>query len=179
MSSAWRALAEAIRGVVPTAERPYGEPGWAGGSVLAPMPDRLDFRHASRAVHRFVEHTGEVELEIVSPTEEGVFGEALAAFGSLVGDGDDGSAARHEIEVSAADHALLLVEWVSELVFLAEVEGFVPHRVTGLELADGHLRATVEGRRGLPRHLVKAVTLNNLELERADDHWYASLVLAV
>ena len=130
-------------------------------------------------MHRFVEHTGELELEIVSPTETGVFVEALSAFASLVGDAIDGEALTHDVVVEAPDGALLLVEWLQELVFLAETEGFVPVRARVLELVEGRLRATVEGRHGQPRHLVKAVTLNNLELERADDHWYASLVLDV
>lgn len=142
----------------------------------APAPP---FGHALGTVHRFVEHTGELELEIVSPTEEGVFGEALAAFASLVGEGADGEAASHEVVVQASDRGLLLAEWLEELVVLAETEGFVPERARVLELSDGRLEATVDGRRGRPRNLVKAVTLNNLEVERADDHWYASLVLDV
>lgn len=143
------------------------------------MSGRPDCGTLPATMHRFVEHLGEVELEIVAPSEEDVFGEALAAFGGLVGDGSGGAAARHEVELSAGDRALLLADWVGELVFLAEVEGFVPDRVSALELAGGRLRATVEGRRGSPRHLVKAVTLNNLTLEQADDHWYARLVLDV
>ena len=131
-------------------------------------------------MHRFVEHTGEVELEIEAATEEGIFVEALAAFGDLVGGAEGGGAAAcRDVELSSGDGALLLVEWLSELVFLAEVEGFVPERVSALELSDGYLRATVEGRRGQRPHLVKAVTLNNLELERTDDHWCARLVLDV
>lgn len=129
-------------------------------------------------MHRFVEHTGEVELEIEAATEEGIFAEAVAAFGELV-QGGTGEAAQHEIELSAGDQASLLVEWMNELVFLVEVEDFVPERASSLELADGHLWATVEGLRSRPPHLVKAVTLNDLKLERDDDHWHARLVLDV
>lgn len=130
-------------------------------------------------MHRLAEHTGEVELEIEAPTRESVFAEALSAFRELVDGGGEGATVRHEVAVSAADPALLLVEWLNELVFLAEVEHFVPECAVALELSDGRLRATVEGRRGRPRHLVKAVTLNMLELERADDRWHARLVLDV
>jgi SHS2 domain-containing protein len=149
------------------------------GSGRPRMPDRPGSGTLQVMMHRFVEHMGEVELEIVAVSEAAVFREALAAFGGLVGEGEDGEPARHDVEVSAGDRALLLVEWLSELVFLAEVDGFVPERLSALDLSGGHLRATVEGRRGRPRHLVKAVTLNNLELERAGDHWYARLVLDV
>ena len=129
-------------------------------------------------MHRFVEHTGEVELEIEASTEKGIFAEAVSAFGELVR-GGRGDAARHEIEVLAGDRALLLAELVNELVFLAEVERFVPERVGVLELSDGRLRATLEGVRSRPSHLVKAATLNRVKLERTDDGWHARLVLDV
>ncbi len=129
-------------------------------------------------MHRFVDHTGEVELEIEAETEEDVFREALAAFASLAGTADAGPA-RREVEVAADDPALLLALWVEELVFLAEVENLLPERASALELSDGALRATVEGRLGRPRHLVKAVTLHDLELKRGEDCWRARLVLDV
>jgi SHS2 domain-containing protein len=129
-------------------------------------------------MHRFVEHTGEVELELEARTEEGVFVEAAAAFRELL-HADEGEGEQREIELSAADRALLLVEWVNELVFLAEVEGFVPVRVSSFELAPGRLRATVEGHLSRVPHLVKAVTLNNLSLRRTDDRWHGRLVLDV
>jgi SHS2 domain-containing protein len=130
-------------------------------------------------VFRWIEHTAELELEIEAPSEAAVFAEALAAFAELVGDGSGRSRAR-EIEVEAGDRALLLVEWLNELVYLSEVERFVPERITSLELAEGKLRATVEGHRGKPRQLVKAVTLHRLEL-RQDDKvgWRARVVLDV
>jgi SHS2 domain-containing protein len=132
------------------------------------------------AAHRFVEHTGELELSVEAPTEAGVFEEALAAFRTLVGgDGGSGTPARHELDLAAADRALLLVAWLDELVFLAEVEDFLPDRVVDLVLEDDRLRAAVEGRRGRPPHLVKAVTLNDLEWRQEGGSWHARVVLDV
>jgi SHS2 domain-containing protein len=130
-------------------------------------------------VFRWVEHTAEQELELEAPSEAAVFAEALAAFAELVGDGRGPSLTR-EIEVEADDPAMLLVAWLDELIFLGEVEQLVPEQITSLELGEGRLRATVEGRRGTPRHLVKGVTLHQLEL-RGDDKvgWRARVVLDV
>jgi SHS2 domain-containing protein len=130
-------------------------------------------------VFRWVDHTAELELEIEAPSEEGVFEEALVALAELTGDAS-GPPVSRKIEVEAEDHTLMLVEWLSELVYLSETEQFVPERITSLELADGKLRATVEGHRGRPRHLVKAVTLHRLELLRDDRvGWRARVVLDV
>jgi SHS2 domain-containing protein len=134
-------------------------------------------------MHRYVEHVGEVELELEAASEAGVFEAALTAFVDLVASGEEITGAqepaRHEVELEAADRALLLVEWLSELVYLAEVERFVPERTIAFELVDGRLQATLEGHRGHPRHLVKAVTLNRLRLEHEAGRWHGRLVLDV
>lgn len=128
---------------------------------------------------RWVEHTAELELEIEAPSREAVFGEALAAFAELVGNGS-GPKMTHELEVGAEEPPLLLAEWLSELIYLADAEHFVPERIAALELGDDRLRATVEGHVGEPRPLVKAVTLHRLEF-RGDDTvgWRARVVLDV
>jgi SHS2 domain-containing protein len=129
--------------------------------------------------HRYVEHVGEVQLELEGPSETDLYVEALAAFRALVdGSTADGPAVRHEIALPDAEPPLLLVDWLNELVFLAEVEGFVPERVEHLELGEG-LRATLAGARGRPRHLVKAATVHGLELSHEGEVWRARVVLDV
>jgi len=130
-------------------------------------------------VYQWVEHAAELELVIEAPTEAAVFADALTAFAELVGDGDaDG--VRHTIELEADDLGALLVDWLNELVYLAEVERFVPEHLTNLELHGTKLRATVRGRGGEPRPLVKAVTLHGAALERDEEEgWRARVVLDV
>jgi SHS2 domain-containing protein len=130
-------------------------------------------------MYRWVEHTGEIELEIEAASEEAVFADALSALGELLGEQAGGEPARHEIELSARDKGALLADWLSELIFLAETEAFVPERVAELTLGDTSVRAAVEGRRGNPPHLVKAVTYHRLELRPEGDVWRARVVLDV
>jgi SHS2 domain-containing protein len=129
--------------------------------------------------YRFVEHVGEVEVELEAPSEAGVFEAALAAFAELAAADGAGEPAQHDFELEASDRALLLVDWLNELVYLAEVERFIPERVVSLKLADGRLRATVAGRRDQPRHLVKGVALSNLELAEEGGGWRGRVVLDV
>ena len=129
-------------------------------------------------MHRFVSHTGELQIEIEAPTEAGVFGEAAHALAELI-DGGPGEPATRDVHVDAADRTTLLAEWLSELVFLVETEAFVPERIVELDLADRSLRAIVGGRTGTPRHLVKAVTYHDLALESRDGGWFARVVLDV
>jgi SHS2 domain-containing protein len=130
-------------------------------------------------VFRWLEHTAELGLEIEAPSREAVFEEALAAFAELVGGGDGPLTAR-DVEAQADEPGLLLVEWLSELLYLADAERFVPERVVSLVLDGNRLRATVEGRLGEPGQLLKAVTLHRLEFrEDATVGWRAHVVLDV
>ena len=55
----------------------------------------------------------------------------------------------------------------------------MPARLAALELGEGRLTATVEGRLGAPAHLVKAVTYHRLSLTRGAGGWMATVVLDV
>jgi SHS2 domain-containing protein len=139
-------------------------------------------------MYRWVDHTGELELEINAPDERTVFADALDALHELAEAdptreptgtaGPAGSSAR-DLELSASDRATLLVEFLEELVFYSETEDFVPDRLHHLELSDGMLRATVEGHVGRPPHLVKAVTYHRLAFERSGEGWRAQVVFDV
>jgi SHS2 domain-containing protein len=130
-------------------------------------------------VHRWVEHTGELELELEAPEERDIFAAALGAFNELVDDGSRGPPESREVMLRSPERATLLADWLNELVFLAETDGFVPERATVLELAPDGLHATVEGYRSRPPHLVKAVTYHGLEFAAEEGHVRARVVLDV
>ena len=130
-------------------------------------------------MYEWVDHTAELELRLEARTREALFADALAAFAELIGDERGGEPAALEVELEARDSGTLLAEWLQELVFLADTEDFVPERVAALDLGEHGLRATVEGRRGRPSQLVKAVTYHGLELRPAEDGWAARVVLDV
>jgi protein archease len=129
--------------------------------------------------YRWVEHTAEIELEIDAPTPEAVFTEALHALGELIGEGPCGASVHCELAVAGDELASLLVRWLDELVYRAEVEGLVPEDVERIAI-DGHgIAATVRCHQGSPRHLVKAATYHRLAFERADGGYRAKVVLDV
>lgn len=142
-------------------------------------------------MYRWAEHTGEIELEIRSETEEGVYAVSLEAMAELLGEepgseprvGEDARPARgdevRDIAVEAPDRSRLLADFLGELAFLAETERFVPIGLERLGGEAGGLRATVRGRTGDPPHLVKAVTYHGLRFEAVDGGWRATVVFDV
>jgi SHS2 domain-containing protein len=120
-----------------------------------------------------------MELEIEAPDEASIFRDAVAALSELLTPDGGGEPMTVELEVTAHDRATLLAECLSELLFRAETEGFVPARLARAELSGDHLSATVEGYAGAASPLVKGVTYHRLRFERTAAGWKAGVVLDV
>ena len=130
-------------------------------------------------MYRWVDHTAEVELLVEADSEEGIFSESLAALGELMSDEGTAETATYPVSAAAPDHAALLVEWLNEVVYLAETEALVPERVERLALEDRGVDSMVSGRRAAARPLVKAATYHGLELAERDGGWRATVVFDV
>jgi SHS2 domain-containing protein len=131
-------------------------------------------------VFRWLDHTGEMELEIEAPDEAAIFGDAVAALAELTaGEPCGGETVTIELEVAAGDRGALLAEFLNELLFRAETERFVPTRLARVSLAGDRLVARVDGRRGAVSPLVKGVTYHRLRYARTASGWQAGVVLDV
>jgi SHS2 domain-containing protein len=130
-------------------------------------------------VYEWVEHTAEIELRVEAASLEQLFSEALRALAELLDGEKGGEPDSHELSASAPDRATLLVEWLNELVYLAEARAFVPERVERIEVGKTDVEALVRGRRGASRPLVKAVTYHGLTLAEETGGWRATVVLDV
>lgn len=90
------------------------------------------------------------------------------------------SSVRRDIALSAPDRETLLVDWLSELAYLAEMELLVFSRIEVHEATAFALSATVHGGRAtkLAKH-IKAVTYHNLEVRKGPDGWWVTVVFDV
>ncbi len=84
------------------------------------------------------------------------------------------------VEASGIDYEALLVNWLSELLYLQESHHEIYHRFRIDELSPSKLRAQVFGTpyRKLDK-LVKAVTYHNLEIKQMPNGWEAIVVVDV
>jgi SHS2 domain-containing protein len=130
-------------------------------------------------MYRWVDHTGEMELEIEAADESGVYAAAVEAIGDLMREEQGGEPLERRIDVSARDRPALLAATLEELIFASETEEFLPVRVVDVEAGQDRVRVTVEGERQRPSGLVKAVTYHRLRFEPAGDAWRATVVFDV
>ncbi|HTR20374.1 MAG TPA: archease [Gemmatimonadales bacterium] len=133
-------------------------------------------------VARDVGHTAEVELLARGRT----FGDLLAAAGrglgelSLGGSIPTASGEWRLVQVQAGDRAALVVNWLNELIYLAEVDRwiateFTVERATDTDFAVRARGVTVD----VPPSRVKAATLHGLEIAERDGLLQAHVILDV
>lgn len=136
----------------------------------------------SGSTHEFLEHTGEVQIRVRGSTLAAVLAEAGRALGELELRGQRPAAPLQwrEVEVSSADREALLVEWLNELIFLAETNQAVAVEFHMGQTSDSAVRARV----GLVSveespSLVKAATYHQVRVAETADGLVADVIVDV
>lgn len=138
--------------------------------------------------YRYLDHVADTRFIAYGDTCGTVFENAAKAMFGVIADISEVSGdVSFPVELTAPDAESLLVDWLSELLFLFDAEEVLLSRFTvgsvG-ETADGSLclKAVVSGAYTDPdvhemKTEVKAVTYNGLRIEETKDGWEAEVVL--
>lgn len=135
-----------------------------------------------RPRHRFVEHTGEIELVLEAPNLVALLEEAARALADVMAEDAAGapSGAVEHVEVASRDREALLVDWLNELVCRGEIHKQVYAEVKVERASDTCLEATIRGRvPTAPRTAVKAATWHRLRVAPKNGGLEAVVVLDV
>jgi SHS2 domain-containing protein len=134
------------------------------------------------ASHRFVDHTSEIGLQVRAPSFGELLAEAARGLASLmlrevpaVAEGE-----AREIEVAAHDRESLLVDWLNEILYVAETALWIPLEVEVLEVSDTRIRARARGAAvEVSPSMVKAATFHGLEVVETAEGFSAEVILDV
>ncbi len=91
-----------------------------------------------------VSHTADVKIRATAPTLETLFSEAFAALMQVLYGPDRNGGKKREIVLETEDHESLLREFLSEVLFIAEVDGLVFCQAD-VHIDGGHLVAVLDG----------------------------------
>jgi SHS2 domain-containing protein len=116
------------------------------------------------------DHTADLGLRVAADSLDELFAEAAAGLTSLIV-ADVGSVQptqQRTLEISAPDLEYLYFDWLSELLYLFESEGWLSADAQ-VEISENSLRGTVHGemfceKRHQRSHEVKAITYHGLSV---------------
>jgi SHS2 domain-containing protein len=134
---------------------------------------------------RILEHTADIGFEALGTTREEVFANAARALFHIIVELDSVEPRETvDLHVEGADPPSLLVNWLSELLYLQDTEGWLFREFQLISLAERSLVAAARGEKLDPaRHqlklLVKAITYHQLALEPTPTGWRAQVYVDI
>jgi SHS2 domain-containing protein len=134
---------------------------------------------------RVLEHTADVGFEAWGATREEVFSNAARALEDLMVDLASIESRREvPIEVEGEDAPSLLVNWLSQILYLFDAEGWVFRDFDIRRLEDRSLEAVARGEpfdraRHAVKLQVKAITYHQLALGQTAEGWRARVYVDI
>ncbi|HVL64879.1 MAG TPA: archease [Actinomycetota bacterium] len=129
-----------------------------------------------------LEHTADVGVRAVGDTREASFEEAARGLAHIAGIWTEGSGEIVEVDLDGEDDGSLLVDWLSELLWLHDARDALVSSVRVVPREEG-IRCRVElvprGRRETEGTQVKAVTYHGLRVDEEGGRWVAVVYLDV
>jgi SHS2 domain-containing protein len=130
---------------------------------------------------RLLEHTADMGIEVEGESLAALFEQAAWGLRALISESrplPPGQAVT--VELAGADPEELLVNWLSELLYLFEIRHLLPVSLRIEQIAPTRLRARVEAETIDPEHYpvereVKAITYHQIRVEQTQGGWRARL----
>ncbi|AKB17060.1 MULTISPECIES: archease [unclassified Methanosarcina] len=139
--------------------------------------------------YEYLEHTADIKFLAYGNTLEEVFeNAALAMFNVIIDTGKVSGETARDVYLKSPDLESLLVDWLSELLYLFEVDEVVfwKFRVEEIRAEEGEcsIKARASGEKYYPESHpfeteIKAVTYNQLELKKTAEGWKAQIVVDI
>jgi SHS2 domain-containing protein len=132
---------------------------------------------------RFLDHTGDLGIEIYGGTLAELFENAGEALFEVI---TDPAKVEEKLErrftLRYDERETLLVDWLGELLYLHDTENLLCKRFEVEDMAGGNFRAKAWGEsfhdgRHVIRTEVKAVTFHQLEVREVGGKWKARVIL--
>ena len=127
-----------------------------------------------------LDHTADWAFRAFGKDLQELFANAAYALFALEGALDAQSTLTRDIRVEGIDREALLVNWLSELLYLQETHQETYQSFDITKLTDTELEATIQGAQAQPAtKFIKAVTYHDLKIEQTERGWQATIVVDV
>jgi SHS2 domain-containing protein len=132
-----------------------------------------------------IDHTADIGIRARGKNLEEVFASAADGMVSLIIDRRRIRCLKTlTVEAEAEDQAMLLVEWLNQLLYLFDSQYFLCRRYRFIELNEKHLKVeclgeAVDRQRHKLKRGIKAATYHTVKVERMKDGYVAEVILDI
>ena len=132
--------------------------------------------------YTIIDHTADIGIDVFGDTLQDLFSNAGFALFDIITDLSTVECkVKHSLNIVGVDKEQLLVNWLSELLFLHDVKNLLFKNFCVNQLSDYQLNADVSGevfdeKRHIIKTEVKAVTYHNLSIIQKDQQWKTRII---
>jgi SHS2 domain-containing protein len=129
-----------------------------------------------------IDHTADIAMRVWGRSLAELFANAAYALAYMLAEDVEAvvPTTNEKIELEAEDTEILLVDWLSELLYLGERDNLVFTRIDRLNVTPNELHADVLGGPNYEwRHHIKAVTFSELDITQSDSGYETVIVFDV
>jgi SHS2 domain-containing protein len=132
--------------------------------------------------YRFLEHTADTGIEVISPTLEGIYEIAGEALFTLIASPTQANLVPFRVESNGEEPEILLVNFLNDLLLHFEVDRLLFRKIKVHSLGNGQLVADASCEPLHPEShrvdtVVKAATYHSVSVERKGGKWHAVVYL--
>jgi SHS2 domain-containing protein len=131
------------------------------------------------------DHTADLGMRVEAASLDALFQDAACGLTSMIVEHPDAiqQIETRTIETSSDDLEYLMFDWLAELLFLFEADGWIGARfdvrVSGLSISAKAYGEPYDFNRHQPAHEVKAITYHGLQVENIGTAWSAELIVDI
>jgi SHS2 domain-containing protein len=132
-----------------------------------------------------INHTADIGIVAYGADIKQLFANAALGLFNLMADLDNlKENTKREIEMSAEDAEVLLIEWLNELIYISEVEHIIFKKFEINELSNTQLKAMCFGEKIKPgqhrlKREIKAATYHMLQLNKKDGSYKVQIIFDI
>ncbi len=133
--------------------------------------------------YKFLEHTADIKFQAFGESVEEVFENSILALKRTICGGKKiKEIKRKTVKVVGKDRESLLYNFLEEILYLLDADGFIISRIEKLKINEFELKATIIGddsKNYKFTNKVKAVTYNEMFINEKRGNWVSQVVLDV
>ncbi len=144
--------------------------------LVLPVPDLKMEKYI------LIDHTADIGIDVFGATLHELFTNAAFALFDIITDLPKvENKVEYQISISGIDREQLLVNWLSELLYLHDVKNLLFKDFCVVNLQDNQLNASARGEvfsedKHIIKTEIKAVTYHCLSIVQEDHHWKARVI---
>ena len=134
---------------------------------------------------KVLDHTADIGIVAYGADIKALFVNSAIGLSSLITDLDTiNEVDQKQIELTAEDAEVLLVQWLNELIYIFEVDHIVFKRFDVAELTDNRIKANCYGEKINPKHNtllreIKAATYHMLRISKCDSGYEVTVIFDI